>query len=208
MVTILANGDFPTHSRPLACLKEATHLICCDGAFVSLLQYTALTPCAVVGDLDSLPTPLQKRYATLLHRDPDQNTNDLTKAFRYARRRFPNSPVTILGATGKREDHTLSNISLLADFAREAFVTLVTDTGTFHALTAPAALSCFPGQQVSIFSFDPTQPISSRGLRYPLDRLTLPRWWCAALNEAEETTFSLDFPPTSPLLVYLTHPAD
>ena len=45
----------------------------------------------------------------------DQETNDLTKAVNYVKT-LGFREVLILGATGRREDHTLGNISLLAQF--------------------------------------------------------------------------------------------
>lgn len=40
--------------------------------------------------------------------------------------------IDILGATGKREDHTLGNISLLFDYMRQGLdVTMQTDYGSF-----------------------------------------------------------------------------
>lgn len=206
MLVILANGDFPTHPEPLRLLREAEAVICCDGAFAVFLEKTGRIPDAAIGDLDSLSPELRARYGERIHHDSDQETNDLTKAFRLARRRFPDAAITLLGTTGKREDHTLGNLSLLADYAFETETALVTDTGTFRALTASGSLASFPGQAVSIFSFDPAQPITSEGLRYPLRALTLPRWWCATLNEALSSSFTLSFPSGPPLLVYQTHP--
>ncbi len=37
--------------------------------------------------------------------------------------------MVIVGATGKREDHTLGNISLLAEYITRTNVIMVTDTG-------------------------------------------------------------------------------
>ena len=38
-VVILANGDFPKHPTPLRILKEATSIICCDGAVNNIEEY-------------------------------------------------------------------------------------------------------------------------------------------------------------------------
>ena len=124
--------------------------------------------------------------------DTSQDDNDLAKAFRYCLRQGWRR-LAILGASGQREDHTLANISLLADFCRAADVVLATDHGLFTAHTDPVELPSTPGQQVSVFSFDPHLAISSDGLKYPLRNLCLNRWWQAALNEAEGQSFSLSF---------------
>ncbi len=112
---ILAHGEYPSSERTLGFLKQADRIICCDGATERLLD-DGIVPDLIVGDMDSLPKRLQQRYAGIIHRDSDQETNDLTKAFKAALEPRPDT-IHILGATGRREDHTMANVSLLADYA-------------------------------------------------------------------------------------------
>lgn len=201
---ILANGQFPTHATPLAALHTAARIICCDGA-VDRLGETGLTPAWIVGDLDSLSETARAKYREKLVCVREQETNDLTKAFRFCLSQGWNDLV-ILGATGLREDHTLVNLSLLVDFAREANVLLLTDTGWFTPLTVSGRLLACAGQQFSIFSFDPATAVHAEGLKYPLDGLRLARWWQAALNEACGDTVTFAF-KGGPLLVFQTYHA-
>ena len=199
---ILADGDFPVQPQPLSALRGAARIVCCDGAARKLRAF-GLEPAAVVGDMDSLPAAVRRAYGTRVVHDPGQDDNDLSKAFRFCHKQGWRHLV-VLGATGLREDHTLGNISLLADFARDARVTLLTDHGEFRPLLKSGRLACRPGQAVSIFSLDPATAINSRGLKYPLRRLRLSRWWQAALNVAEGKSFDLKF-TGGPLLVYLAY---
>ena len=201
---ILADGSFPVHPEPLAALRRARRIVCCDGA-ARKLRAAGLEPAAVVGDLDSLPAALKRLYADRLVLDPGQDDNDLAKAFRYCLSRGWRD-LAILGATGLREDHALGNLSLLADFARQARVRLVTDYGLFLPLLKSGRIACRPGQAVSIFSFDPASAITSTGLAYPLRRLRLSRWWQATLNTATARRVELRF-TGGPLLVYLAQAA-
>ena len=196
---VLADGRFPTHPIPLAYLRKADHIICCDGSAESLIAADQ-EPEAVVGDLDSLSPVIAERFAERLFRDSDQDTNDLTKAVRWCiNKRY--KEIVIVGATGKREDHTIGNISLLTEYAREITVTMVTDTGTFTPLLRSSVVKCFPGQQVSIFSTNPETEITSTGLKYPLNKRRLNNWWEATLNEAETDIIELSF-KGGPLIVY------
>lgn len=196
---ILADGAFPVHPVPLFYLREAEHIICCDGSIMSLAG-TGMEPEAIVGDLDSVDPDLAIRYADRLFRDPEQETNDLTKAFRWCiNNRYDN--IVIVGATGKREDHTIGNISLLAEYAREVSVIMVTDTGTFTPLLESGRMNSFPGQQISLFSVNPETEISSKGLKYELERLRLTNWWRGTLNEAAGDSFEIRF-NGGPVIVY------
>ncbi len=201
---LLAAGDFPTHPAPLAALAEAEHVVCCDSAAERLLAY-GREPDAVVGDMDSLPPSVRKRLGGRIHAVPEQDDNDLAKAFRHALAQGWRNLV-VLGATGGREDHTLGNIAWLADFAAQAeTVEMVTDYGVFRAYWPPIArFDTAPGMQVSIFGFDPTDPVNGTGLVYPVENLKLTRWWTAALNEAVADRVELTF-AQGPLIVFTTH---
>jgi thiamine pyrophosphokinase len=198
-VVIIADGSFPNHGIPLGFLKEADFIVCCDGSAESLLKY-GVSPHAIVGDMDSLGDELKKRFADRLFQSNEQETNDLTKAVAWCRGQGYNDLV-ILGATGKREDHTVGNISLLADYARNVRVQMVTDTGTIIPFLESSEMESYPGQQVSVFSINPATIITSGGLKFPLVNRKLNNWWEATLNEAVGNSFRLDF-TGGPVLVF------
>ena len=200
---ILADGGFPAHPIPLAVLGSAARVVCCDGAAARLIDH-GREPDWIVGDLDGLDARLCERFAARLARDPDQEINDLTKAVRFCLARGWRDLV-ILGATGLREDHTLGNLSLLADYARDAPETVgITDTGVFVPVLESRRVASHPGQQVSLFSFDPDATVRASGLRWPLEGVRLDRWWRGTLNEALGASVELTF-TGGPLLLFLSH---
>ncbi len=109
--------------------------------------------------------------------------------------------MVILGATGLREDHTLGNISLLAEYCKRTKAIMLTDNGVFEAFTGSVTLASSPGQQISIFSVNSATAVTSTGLRYPLQKLVLDNWWKGTLNEASGERFTLDF-SGGPLIVF------
>ena len=197
---ILADGSFPKHDIPLGYLKNATRIICCDGAAGTLLE-KGYEPFSIVGDCDSISSVISAKYADRIFRIDDQETNDLTKAVKWCGERGINDLV-ILGGTGKREDHTLGNISLLVEYAGFVNVRMITDNGIFYPLLKSTTFKSIRGQQVSIFSIDPVTEISSKGLKYPLSGMRLKNWWQATLNEALGESFSIEFNGGS-LIVFL-----
>ena len=177
---ILADGLFPSASIPLRLLKDAPFVCACDGA----IKYYPEAD-VVVGDGDSVPESLRYR----LIRIEEQEDNDLTKSTRYCLSKGMKR-IVYLGATGKREDHTLGNISLIVRYFCEMGVEpiLVTDYGWFVVAQGDSEFESFAGQQVSIFNFS-CRSLSSEGLRwqsYPYNQL-----WQGTLNEAISTSFKL-----------------
>ena len=110
---VLSNGAFPTGGEALRLLREADLRICCDGAAHRLLA-AGWQADVIIGDLDSLASGSGGAFHGEIIRVNDQDSNDLTKAVRYCHEKGLKK-LTILGATGLREDHTLGNISLLAE---------------------------------------------------------------------------------------------
>jgi len=201
-IVIVADGSFPEHEIPLGYLKNAGKIICCDGSAGNLVS-AGYIPDAIVGDLDSLTENLAIRFADRIFLDESQDTNDLTKAVQWCREMNYNE-IVIIGATGKREDHTIGNISLLAEYAKTMNVKMVTDTGIFIPFLKSCTVQSFPGQQVSLFSIDPETKITSSGLKFPLNGIKISNWWVATLNVAPGDSFSLDF-SNGKVIVYLKY---
>jgi len=183
---ILANGKFPSHPIPLSILKKASYIVCCDGA-VNNLSETAIEPDAIVGDCDSLSEKNKDRFATILHPVTEQDTNDLTKAVNFCIDQG-RKDIVILGATGKREDHTIGNISLLCEYMKCANVEMISDHGCFVATDEEASFESMKGQQISIFCLDQTL-VSSQNLLYQIQNQIFSNWWQATLNEATNNQF-------------------
>ena len=185
---VVANGLFPTGQQALELLRQAEFVVACDGAVIGLEN--GRLPDAVVGDLDSLPEPVRNRYSDRIHRVKDQETNDLTKAVNYVKT-LGFREVLILGATGRREDHTLGNISLMVHYYESLGIvpTMVTDYGWFTVGNGRKTFVSMPRQQVSIFNFG-CESLTSEGLRYPL--YPVKEWWQGTLNEALADYFTIE----------------
>lgn len=184
---ILAAGDYPVR-RPLRSLLSVhPHVICCDSAGADFVEREGRAPWAVVGDLDSLPTPLCSKLGDRVVHVAEQDTNDLSKAVHHAVRQGWRHLV-ILGATGRREDHTLGNISLLVEYLREGLdVVMATDHGVFIPCRDKYVSPVLPvGTQVSIFSFG-AKGLQSEALRYPL--YDFQNLWEGTLNETTADSF-------------------
>ena len=198
---VLGNGAFPEHPFPLKILKNAKTIVCCDGAANGLINHNII-PTIIIGDMDSISNENRLKYKDIIIQIQEQETNDQTKAVEWAIN-IGISEIVILGATGKREDHTIGNISLLCDYAKKIQVCAVSNYGIINPVLESTTFESFAGQQISIFSLDPQTKVNSVNLKYPLNELTLKSWWMGTLNESTGNSFSLTF-ESGELVVFQT----
>ena len=214
---IVGNGQFPKKEYPLYLLESADYVVCCDGALDTYLRHfrgrNLRRPDVVVGDMDSLSEKTAERFRDIAVKIDEQETNDQSKAFHYILEHFPDvDTVHILGATGKREDHTIGNLSLLMEYAREmrrqdcgrtVFVDIVSDWSTAFAITDSCTLDVGEGRSVSIICPDNSLNIKSEGLVWPTDNVVFDNLWQATLNRASADRISLTFSHPSIALIIL-----
>lgn len=204
---ILANGEFPTNKDLLMELKEASFLAVCDGA-VRHLEALGIEPSIVIGDLDSISKESKEKYAQKIVHIKEQESNDLSKAFFYCVG-LGFDEFVILGATGKREDHTLGNISLLSVYINHCkSVVIKSDFGIFSIHKTPCKIQSFQGEQISIISLGHDVALSSEGLKYPLVDLKLPIWASGTLNESLGESFSITSKENSKVLIFRANPSN
>ncbi len=184
---VVGGGDYPCHNVPLTLLANAHRVVCCDGAADEYITH-GLVPWRIVGDGDSLSGDTRRKHSGIIRINPDQETNDQTKAIEYlAAKGFKD--IAIVAATGQREDHTLGNISLLVEYLRKGLnVRIYTDYGMMVACEGNQSFRCPEGTAVSIFGFG-TKGMESQGLAYPIRDFT--SWWQGTLNKTTGTRFSV-----------------
>lgn len=224
---IAVNGDMPQALHAAA--EQADLVIACDGAAAQLLERN-IVPDIIAGDMDSLPADLQEKYRDITARFSCQETNDQTKAFRTALGKGADS-ITVVGITGRREDHALGNLSLLPEYLEEIRKSSLRDgtpaarTATeihvssgktdcpVHALTDHNLIIPVTGSvtiriedytAMSIISMDPELEIESEGLQYPTGGIRLDRWWKATLNRITAGTVRLTFSRPAHCLIFLS----
>ena len=194
---ILAAGDFPRKGGAAwKLLAAATRVVACDSAADAYRRRCHKWPTVIVGDLDSISNPRFIPHPPSLIPVPDQNTNDLEKAMSYCARQGWRDPV-IVGATGKREDHTIGNVFRALAYGCE----IVTDHGRFVPIRGKATLKTEKGAAVSVFAPDPKTRMTSRGLAWPLDNVKFRNLYCATLNRATASRITLT--ATRPVSVFI-----
>ena len=190
---ILAAGDFPRKGGAAwKLLAGATRVVACDSAADAYRRHFRKWPAVIIGDLDSLR---ERSVPCRVIHDADQNTNDLEKAMAYCAKQGWRNPV-IVGATGKREDHTIGNVFRALDHGCE----IVTDNGRFVPVCGKASFKVAKGAAVSIFAPNPRTRMTSKGLEWPLDEVRFRNLYCATLNRT--TAAHVTLTATHPVCVF------
>lgn len=212
---IIGAGAFPRKAYPRYLIGAADLVICCDSA---LKTYLAAMPSifggerlpdAIVGDMDSLSAALQKKYEGRIVKITEQDDNDQTKAMRHLLSLGKDiDTIHFIGATGRRADHTVGNLSLLMEYGRMfnlegISIDAVSDYETVFPIWDSATLMVGRGRRVSIFSPDNSLKITSSGLKYDTSGVVFDNWWKATLNTAVEDEIQLSFSHPSAALICL-----
>ena len=197
---ILAAGDFPRkHGEARKILENVHRVIACDSAALKYRRVFKRWPEVIIGDMDSVGKEIREKREEIrcgVVKIPEQETNDLEKAIRYCLERDWKNLV-IVGATGKREDHTIGNIYRAMKYG----IKIVTDYGVFYPILGTLSMSVHKGAELSIFASDPKAKMSAHGLVWPLDGVKFSSPYVATLNRAASTRISIT--SSSPAYLYL-----
>ena len=198
-VIILANGLFPSSSTPLEILENAGTVICTDGA-INKLEKLSLMPHIIIGDLDSMDSRIE--FKGLIVHDTNQYNTDLEKSLDWA---ILNNvkKLTILGATGLREDMNLANHYILFDYYDKIELKMVTDHQTITCHTGKKLFNSTPGSNVSLFVKNFNTVVSTKELKYPINSSELDPSSKAISNQSLAKQFEVN--SSGPILVFRNH---
>ncbi len=168
---ILCDGKPPRLNQLKGQISDHILLIAADGG-TRMAQQFDLIPDVIVGDFDSY-RPTGNEEAEVIH-DPGQETNDLEKALSIALQKGAED-VIVFGATGKRLDHTLKNLSVLKQFDSKFKSLIFKDTySDILLIQSPFRTELPKGTSVSLFPLSgKVEGITTKGLLYPLHNETL-----------------------------------
>ena len=165
---IIANGEPPQKKRLALLVKQAGTVICADGGANTALKM-GIAPDAIVGDLDSIHTEaLVKFRRVAIHEERNDETTDLEKAITWAIQ-SKHDHITVVGAFGKRLDHTVGNLGVLRKFYPDAIITLVDDHGELRYVGRECSLEAAKGDVVSLIPLNRCEGVFTTGLKYSLE---------------------------------------
>lgn len=179
---LLLNGPVADLSLVKRLARRAQAVMCADGGAKTAARLK-VKPRFVVGDMDSLPSPLPYWKGTVYWCDFDEDRSDFEKALEFCsdigwRRLW------VAGALGGRLDHALVNLALIERYSAAVDIELV-DSGTARLLGK--GKHRFPLPSGSLFSLLALgeASVTLTGARYPLEKTILKPGSRGLSNRAE-----------------------
>jgi len=165
---IVCNAPLPGRTRLQELLSVKPLVVCADGGADRLLRL-GLMPDFIVGDIDSLTARSRKKVPPKrILRVVRQDNSDLEKALDFVLRRGIRK-VTVIGATGRRPDHTYGNFSILLRYHQRIDIELVDAWCTTRLIDGRTILPLKRGTTLSLMPIGRCEGVVTRGLAYPLD---------------------------------------
>ena len=193
-VLLMLNGQPPSSSLIRKCAENSEQVVGADNGARHLLE-AGVEPDLIVGDIDSLPDDLRQQHDEHLQQVPTQENTDFEKCLTVILERWPDSCVTVLGATGKRYDHELGNLLCAASWAKQLKIRCVSDNESLYFPQAlePLELELRVGQTLSLFGLPYADSVRTTGLKYPLIDELLPMGTRGVSNEASQQHVTVEY---------------
>lgn len=165
---ILANGEPPKKSLLHTLVKQAQIFICADGGANTALKL-GLKPDAIVGDMDSIQAETLSKFQRVpQHAILDAESTDLEKAIKWLiLEKYEH--ITVVGAAGKRLDHTVGNLGVLAKFYPDAIISFVDNLGEMVFVGRELAFGAPLHSTVSLIPLTTCEGVTTTGLHYKLE---------------------------------------
>jgi thiamine pyrophosphokinase len=169
---IIANGEAPGAALLRKLVAVADQVVCADGG-ANTARALGIRPDAIVGDFDSITGATRVHFRDVTtHEDQDEYSTDLEKSVRWAIAHECRD-ITIIGALGRRLDHTVGNLGVLPKFHAEARIRVVDDPGEMSYVGREVRFEAPVGDIVSLVPLNRCSGITTTGLKYALENDTL-----------------------------------
>ncbi|MEM9026219.1 MAG: thiamine diphosphokinase [Verrucomicrobiota bacterium] len=171
---IVLGGETPAPEL----LKE--HL---DGAYVSIaadsglegFKQAGLKANLAVGDFDSFIGDPGYHADTCVHA-PEQDATDFQKALRHIKDPTPDLQIVILGGTGRRADHFLTNLLIVAEKWPEVSIEFHDTEQSIYRVSSKCPFNSDqfrPGLTVSLIPMSQAHGVNTEGLYWELNNASM-----------------------------------
>jgi thiamine pyrophosphokinase len=203
-VLIFLGGEKPSKNLSRIAADRASMIIAADSGY-DAISSSSIRPDVVTGDFDSiLQIPESREFEVIPA--PEQDATDFQKALRHL------PPETrlleILGGTGLRSDHFLTNLLIAAGLPSSLSVVFHDDTQSIYRITGALAFSMQLKLQtvVSLIPFTECSGVTTSGLRWNLKNSQMgPSSQLGQSNRVDEEAVSIQLKEGT-LYAVVNHP--
>ena len=171
---IIANGA-ACHPELLGQLLEWSPLVVVLDSAMERVKDLEIKVDVLLGDFDRDfdPNPfITSQYPIEIVHTPDQDKTDLEKAFNYLiERKIP--AVNVVWATGKRADHTITNLTNIVRYRDTLKIVILDDYSKIFVLPYHFQKWYTAGTNISLIPVGEVTGIATQNLVYPLQNDTL-----------------------------------
>ena len=194
-VLLVLAGEPPDESLLAWRAEDADFVIAVDGGMNALI-HAGIQPDLLVGDFDSFDPSSSSSVSCEVVREEGQDSTDLEKALRHLPGDEAPDEIVLLGATGGRSDHFLTNLLVASTLPERTKVALDATDEIIRRATPVCSVSLIgmSGQTVSLLPLARCDGVTTKGLRWELADATMgPGVLLGQSNEAvsEDVSVSL-----------------
>lgn len=172
---IIGNGKSPRKDIIEYLRRENySKIICADGGANSARKL-GIVPDFIIGDLDSISERTLKFYKSksIIIKIKRQNDTDIEKCLKFAIRKNIQN-VVMTGVTGDRLDHTICNLGIVLKYFTKINIRIISERSLLTAYKGNVEIKTCPGEIFSLYGINEKTKITSKGLKYSLNRVSLP----------------------------------
>jgi len=166
---IIANGAACSYELMGQLLEWSPLVVVLDNAIDRVLEFGIMAD-VLLGDFDRGFDPEQYRdrqYPLEIVHTPDQDKTDLEKAFDYLiERKIP--AANVIWATGRRADHTITNLTQLAHYRDKLKIVIIDDYSKVFLLPRKFEKWYMAGSVISLIPIGTVNGITTQNLKYAL----------------------------------------
>lgn len=169
---IICNGEPPSRTLARRLARTADLVVAADGG-ANMARRHGIRPDIIIGDMDSVTKVTLRHFSdSMVLQVNRQDNTDLEKALDFvASAGIP--AVNVIGATGRRIDFTLGNLSVLWNYTAFMDLRFTGDGWTAFPVGRERVVLAPKGTTVSLIPFGACDGITLRGLQYPLQNAAM-----------------------------------
>ena len=194
--TLIVLGGSPPSEQLLKDKLAAAELSIAADSGLEVFKQAKILANIATGDFDSFngdPTPFAKEIIAA----PEQDASDFQKALRQVPEPAAGDSIIILGGTGERSDHFLTNLLIVAEKWPATRITFVDGVQSIHRVTAETPLELQNlelGHTISLIPFSRAEGVTTSGLHWDLENALISpsaQLGQSNLNDAADISISL-----------------